>query len=134
MGQTAFNWIFAILIIGAIILAALAYFKPAVIFPPEPDGSPSKKGLGEALAAIIAQASKSDWVKNIFSSKSDYEKNNCDPNKTGYNNNGKLDPSCGGGSGSCNPFECDPNNLGNNMCGDSGFPCTCGSETPQTLC
>lgn len=134
MTQTVFNWIFGILIIGALILAGVAYFRPVAVFPPNPDGSPSKKGLGEALAAILAQASKSDWVKNLFPSKSDYSKNNCDPNKSGYNNNGVLDPSCGGGSGSCNPFACDPDKLGYNMCGDEGFPCTCGSDTPQTLC
>lgn len=134
MSQTAFNWIFGILIAGALTIALLAYFKPAAIFPPEPDGTPSKKGFGDAIGQVVSQISKTDWWKNLFAGKSDYEKNNCDPDKKGYNKNGKLDPSCGATTGACNPFECDPDKLGYTMCGDAGFPCTCGSESPQALC
>lgn len=133
MNQTVFNWIFGILIVGALTIALLAYFKPAAIFPPEPAGTP-KKGFGDSIGQVLSQVSKTDWWKNLFACKGDYAKCNCNKDKSGYNNNGILDPSCGATTGACDPFACDPNKLGYNMCGDAGFPCTCGSESPQALC
>lgn len=136
MTQKTINIIIIILIVIAIGLGIIALIKSnqrqAPVYPGGP--VPPPPGLGGALAGVLAGVLKGDWWKNLLSGKSDYAIENCDPNKKGYNKNGILDPSCGATTGACNPFACDPNRPGYNMCGDAGFPCTCGSETPQTIC
>lgn len=126
MSQKTINIIIIILVAIGITIGVFALInsnkQPAL--PPDGSTPPAQGGLGGAFGNILNQIFKGDWLKNLFGGKSDYTKNNCDPARDGYNLNGILDPSCGGGSGSCNPFECDPLRPGYTMCGDKGFPCS----------
>ena len=133
-GLKIFLIIFAVVAIIIISAVAVNAMTPKVYQPP----TPQPAGLEGLLAKIFGQLFQSkngggSWWENLFGGKSDYEKNNCDKDKKGYNKNGVLDPSCGGvGSGVCDPFECDKNRPEYNMCGDKGFPCSCGS--PLAVC
>lgn len=133
-GLKIFLIIFAVVAIIIISAVAVNAMTPKVYQPP----TPQPAGLEGLLAKIFGQLFQSkngggSWWENLFGGKSDYEKNNCDKDKKGYNKNGVLDPSCGGvGSGVCDPFECDPKKPEYNMCGDKGFPCRCGD--PLAVC
>lgn len=134
-GVKIFLIIFAVVAIIIISAVAVNAMTPKVYQqPPQPQPS----GIEGLLANIFGQLFQSkngggSWWSNLFGGKSDYEKNNCDKDKKGYNKNGILDPSCGGvGSGVCDPFECDPKKPEYNMCGDKGFPCRCGD--PLAVC
>jgi len=132
----------ALVVIGGILLLIFQPWKSET--PPLPDGSPAPgDGIGEAFGAAISNFFGGNLFGNLFSGgkcdpehpgftnngkrnlkcDSEYSQTMCDSSKPGYNKNGIKDPSCGGGSGSCNPFECDPAKPGHNMCGDKGFPC-----------
>lgn len=52
-----------------------------------------------------------------------YYKEKCSLTLPGYNKNGFLDKNCGATTGACDPFACNPDKPGYNMCGDYGFPC-----------
>lgn len=82
----------------------------------------------QTSAAIVSKGyvvplSESDYNKIILTTTA-YYKQNCSVNNPGYNKNGFPDKSCGATTGACDPFACNPDKPGYNMCGDYGFPCT----------
>lgn len=131
--QKTINIVLLALLGLALLIGTIALVKGSKTPPITPaNPNPQPKGFGKALGELISGATIGGWLKGLFGGNSNYSKANCDPDREGYNKNGVLDPSCGAGAGACNPFECDPNNLGKNMCGDAGFPCACGD--PNALC
>lgn len=125
MSQKGINILILVLLGIALIIGILSLIQSNKRPAPNASGViPAKAGFGAAIASTLQQALKSDWWKNLFNKDSDYAKTNCNPNRAGYNKNGILDPSCGGGANACDPFACDPNRAGYNMCGDRGFPCS----------
>lgn len=123
MPQKTINILLFILLAFVVIGILYLIFKPAdTTAPPQAPPATPPSGFGKGFADILSQI-PNIW-KSLFGNKpSNYSQTMCDPEKIGYNKNGVLDPSCGGGAGSCNPFLCDENRPGYTQCGDKGFPC-----------
>lgn len=128
------GWKIFLVVLAILVFLFLAYLAWQAIQNQGKEGAPPPTGLAGVLGNLVNSflqpkegsgntSYECTWWKKMWNTCSDYSLNNCDPDRKGYNKNGVLDPSCGGGTGACNPFQCDPNREGYNMCGDKGFPC-----------